>query len=109
VIVNLMVMSWGALAGVFLAPYVYGLFWRRVTRAGVWAGVAAGLGAAFVLFPAWGQDGVPLAGAVVMLLPLVVVPVVSLLGRPPEAALVRRAFGGTEEGAPPEGRGAAAA
>jgi solute:Na+ symporter, SSS family len=109
VIVNLMVMSWGALAGVFLAPYVYGLFWRRVTRAGVWAGVAAGLGAAFVLFPAWGQDGVPLAGAVVMLLPLVVVPVVSLLGRPPEAALVRRAFGGAEEGAPPEGRGAAAA
>jgi Na+/proline symporter len=93
VIVNLMVMSWGTLSGVFLAPYVYGLFWRRTTRAGVWAGIGSGLAAAFVLFPAWGADGVPLAGAITTLLPLVVVPVVSLLGPPPDPALVRAAFG----------------
>jgi SSS family transporter len=109
VIVNLMVMSWGVLAGVFLAPYLYGLFWRRTTRAGVWAGIAAGLGAAFVLFPAWGPDGVPLAGAVVMLVPLAVVPAVSLLGKAPEPALVRAAFGEPEAGAPPTRGGAAAA
>jgi SSS family transporter len=93
VIVNLMVMSWGTLAAVFLAPYVYGLFWRRTTRAGVWAGIASGLAAAFVLFPAWGQDGVPLAGAVAMLVPLAVVPLVSLLGPAPAPALVAAAFG----------------
>jgi Na+/proline symporter len=97
VIVNLMVMSWGTLAGVFLAPYLYGLFWRRTTRAGVWAGIATGLGAAFLLFPAWGADGVPLAGAVVMLLPLVVVPAVSLLTPAPDPALVRAAFGDAPE------------
>lgn len=103
VIVNLMVMSWGTLAGVFLAPYLYGLFWRRTTRAGVWAGIATGLGAAFLLFPAWGADGVPLAGAVVMLVPLVVVPAVSLLTPAPDPALVRAAFGDAAGPPPAEG------
>ena len=93
VIVNLMVMSWGTLSAVFLAPFVYGLFWRRATRAGAWAAIAAGLAAALVLFPAWGADGVPLAGAIATLLPLAVLPAVSLLTRAPEAALVARAFG----------------
>jgi solute:Na+ symporter, SSS family len=93
VIVNLMVMSWGTLSGVFLAPYVYGLFWRRTTRAGVYAGMAAGLACALILFPAWGGDGVPLAGAITMLVPLLVVPVVSLLTPAPDPALVAAAFG----------------
>jgi Na+/proline symporter len=96
VIVNLMVMSWGALAAVFLAPYLYGLFWRRTTAAGVWAGIASGLAAAFVLFPVWGADGVPLAGAVAMLVPLAVVPLVSMLSAPPDDARVSAAFGEAE-------------
>jgi len=92
-IVNLMVMSWGSLAGVFLAPFLYGLFWRRTTKAGVIAGIVSGLTAAFVLFPVWGSDGVAQAGAVTMILPLLVVPVVSLLTKAPDAALVAKAFG----------------
>jgi solute:Na+ symporter, SSS family len=104
VIVNLMVMSWGTLSGAFLAPYLYGLFWRRTTRAGVWAGIASGLLAAFVLFPGWGADGVPLAGAIAMIIPLLVVPVVSLLGPAPAPALVDAAFGTAE----PSGDAAAA-
>jgi Na+/proline symporter len=106
VIVNLMVMSWGALSSVFLAPYLYGLFWRRTTRAGVWAGIASGLLVAFVLFPLWGGDGVPLAGAIAMIVPLLVVPAVSVLTRPPDAAQVDAAFGSGEavaaDGAAPE-------
>jgi Na+/proline symporter len=93
VIVNLMVMSWGTLSAVFLAPYLYGLFWKRTTRAGVWAGIVSGLAAAFVLFPVWGGDGVPLAGAIAMAVPLAVVPLVSLLTEPPGPALVEAAFG----------------
>jgi Na+/proline symporter len=31
-IVNLMIIACGALGGAFLAPYVYGLFWRRTTK-----------------------------------------------------------------------------
>jgi Na+/proline symporter len=93
VIVNLMIMSWGTLSGVFLAPYVYGLFWRRTTRAGVWAGALSGLACAVGLFLGWGADGIPLAGAVAMLVPLAVVPLVSLATRPPDAARLALAFG----------------
>jgi solute:Na+ symporter, SSS family len=92
-IVNLMIMSWGTLLGVFLAPYLYGLFWRRTTKPGVYAGILVGLASAVTLFSVWGQDGVPLAGAVTMLLPLVVVPAVSLMTAPPERELVGKAFG----------------
>ena len=92
VIVNLMVMSWGTLAGVFLAPYLFGLFWKRTTAAGVWAGMAVGLVCAFVLFPTWGADGVPVAGAIAMFTPLAIVPLVSLLTHPPDAAIVATAF-----------------
>ncbi|HUK66320.1 MAG TPA: sodium:solute symporter family protein [Anaeromyxobacteraceae bacterium] len=99
VIVNLMVMSWGALSGVFLAPYLYGLFVKRTTRAGVYAGMASGLACAFVLFPAWGPDGVPLAGALAMSVPLLVVPLVSLFTRAPQPSLVAAAFG--EVASPP--------
>ena len=81
---NLMIMSWGTLAGVFLAPYLYGLFWKRTTLAGVVAGIAVGLACAFTLFTQWGPDGVPLAGAITMLLPLIVVPLVSLVTPPSE-------------------------
>ena len=93
VIVNLMIMSWGTLLGVFLAPYIFGLFWKRTTKAGVYAGILSGLASAFTLFSTWGQDGVPLAGAVTMLLPLIVVPVVSLMTKPPEQELLAKAFG----------------
>ena len=91
-IVNLMVMSWGTLSGVFLAPYIFGLFWKRTTLAGVLAGIAVGLTCAFVLFTKWGPDGVPLAGAITMTLPLLVVPAVSLLTPPPKKELVDAAF-----------------
>ena len=92
-IVNLMIMSWSTLAGVFLAPYMYGLFWKRTSLAGVYAGIAVGLASAFTLFPFWGQDGVPLAGAITMFLPLVVVPLVSLMSRPLQQSLIDVAFG----------------
>ena len=91
-IVNLMVIAWGTLAGVFMAPYVYGLFWKRVTTAGVYAGIIVGLLSAFTLFMAWGADGVPLAGAVTMFLPMIVVPIVSLLTPPPPKAIIDAAF-----------------
>ena len=92
-IVNLMIMSWGTLAGVFLAPYLYGLFWRRTTLAGVYAGITVGLASAFTLFFRWGPDGVPLAGAITMFLPLLVVPAVSLISRPLPQPLIDAAFG----------------
>lgn len=98
VIVNLMVMSWGALAGVFLAPYIYGLFWKRTTKAGAFAGIISGLICAFSLFLLWGKDGIPLAGAITMFLPMFVVPIVSLMTQPLPKDVVDAAFGEGEYG-----------
>lgn len=99
-IVNLMIMSWGTLLGVFLAPYVLGLFWRRTTMPAVYTGIIVGLTSAVTLFTKWGQDGVPLAGAITMLLPLIVVPVVSLMTTPPDQAIIKKAFGEEPASAP---------
>ncbi len=35
-IAQMMGVSWGALAGAFLAPFLYGLYWKKTSRAAVW-------------------------------------------------------------------------
>lgn len=92
-IVNLMAIAWGSLSGAFLAPYLYGLFWKRTTRAGAFAGMISGVGTAVGLFFAWGKPSIPVAAAVAMIVPLIVVPLVSLLTKAPDPKLVARAFG----------------
>jgi solute:Na+ symporter, SSS family len=91
-IVTLMSLSWGAVAGAFLAPFVYALYWKRTTKAGVKAGMATGLVLAIVLFFMLGQNNSPLASSIAMLVPFAVVPLVSLFTRPPDAKLLHKAF-----------------
>ncbi|MBR3286689.1 MAG: sodium:solute symporter [Bacteroidales bacterium] len=43
-IAQLMGISWGALAGAFLAPFLYGLYWKRTTPAAVWVSFLTGVG-----------------------------------------------------------------
>ena len=47
-IAQMMGVSWGALAGSFLAPFLYGLYWKGATKAGVWASFAWGVGVTIV-------------------------------------------------------------
>ncbi len=94
VIVTLMSLSWGAVAGAFMAPYLYGLFWKRATQAGVWAGMASGLAIAVVFFFAWGPNNSPISASLAMIVPFAIVPVVSWLTRAPEAGRLDRAFAG---------------
>ena len=78
-IAQLMGISWGALAGAFLAPFMYGLYWKGVTRAAVWASFAAGVGITVLnLFFHFIASPIN-AGAVAMVAGLIVVPVVSVL------------------------------
>ena len=78
-IAQLMGISWGALAGAFLAPFLYGLYWKGVTKAAVWASFATGVGITvsnmFLKFIASPIN----AGAVAMIAGLIVVPIVSLM------------------------------
>lgn len=78
-IAQLMGISWGALAGAFLAPFMYGLYGKWVTKASVWASFIAGVGITMInmFFNIFSSPIV--AGAVAMLAGLVIVPVVSLI------------------------------
>ena len=43
-IAQMMGVSWGALAGAFLAPFLYGLYWKKTTKAAVVAAFIFGVG-----------------------------------------------------------------
>ncbi len=78
-IAQLMGISWGALAGAFLGPFLYGLYWKGVTRAGVWAGFIAGVGITVSnMFLKYIESPIN-AGAIAMVAGLIIVPVVSLI------------------------------
>ena len=78
-IAQLMGISWGALAGAFLAPFMYGLYSKKITKASVWASFIVGVGLTvsnmFFKFIASPIN----AGAIAMVASLIVVPLVSLV------------------------------
>ncbi|MCR5054229.1 MAG: sodium:solute symporter [Lachnospiraceae bacterium] len=96
-IAQLMGVSWGALAGAFLAPFLFGLYYKGTTSAGVWCSFIFS-SVVMILnmlirssFPAFLQSPIN-AGAFCMLAGLVIVPVVSLITKKPDKDLVDNAF-----------------
>jgi len=90
-IASLMGISWGAISGAFIGPFVYGLYWKKTTKASVWTSFILGiLIAVFSLVCKYmglannlGFLGVFLSdsiymGVVAMITSLIIVPVVSL-------------------------------
>ena len=96
-IAQLMGVSWGALAGAFLAPFLFGLYWKRTTSAGVWASfvfstvVMLANIMAKPLFPAMLQSPIN-AGAFCMLAGMVIVPVISIFTPKPNQQLIDHVF-----------------
>ncbi len=41
-ILDMMSYSWGIISGSFLAPYMISLYWKKLNKAGAWAGVLGG-------------------------------------------------------------------
>ena len=78
-IAQLMGISWGALAGAFLAPFMYGLYSKKITRAAVWVSYIAGVGITVLnMFLKFIKSPIN-AGAFTMLAGLILVPLVSLV------------------------------
>ena len=96
-IAQLMGVSWGALAGAFLAPFLYGLYWKKTTKVSVWCSflfstVVMLLNMFFrAKFPTFLQSPIN-AGAFCMIAGLIIVPVVSLFTKKPDKKLVDDAF-----------------
>jgi SSS family solute:Na+ symporter len=93
-IVTLMSLSWGVVSGAFAAPYILGLYSRRVTKAGAYAGLLSGLAAEIALFFILGPARSPLAASFAILVPFIVIPLVSRFTAPPEKDLIGKAFEG---------------
>ena len=96
-IAQLMGISWGALSGAFLAPFLYGLYWKRTTRAAVWASFATGVGITVANMFIGFIDSAINAGAITMLVSLIIVPVVSLLTKPLPKEQIEQSFACYEE------------
>jgi SSS family solute:Na+ symporter len=101
-IAQLMGVSWGALAGSFLAPFVYGLYWKKVSKIAVWCSFIFSTGLLTLniffrsSFPAIIQSPIN-AGAFAMLAGLVIVPVVTAITKAPDKAFVDNCFSCYEE------------
>jgi SSS family solute:Na+ symporter len=96
-IAQMMGISWGALAGAFLAPFLYGLYWKKVTKAAVWASFIIGVGitTSNMIFK---YISSPVnAGALAMVAGLVVVPIVSILSPKMKKDKVDKVFACYEE------------
>jgi len=96
-IAQLMGVSWGALAGSFLAPFLYGLYWKRTSKASVWCCFIFSTSVMILnvlfrsSFPAILQSPIN-AGAFCMLSGLIIVPLVSSFTKAPEKAKVDNCF-----------------
>ena len=96
-IAQLMGVSWGALAGAFLAPFLYGLYFKFITKTAVWVNFVFStvvmLANMFVRpkFPQLLQSPIN-AGAFCMIAGLIIVPLISLFTKKPPKDLVDGAF-----------------
>ncbi len=96
-IAQLMGVSWGALAGAFLAPFLYGLYWKRATAASCWTSFVFSTVVMILniffrsAFPKFLQSPIN-AGAFCMIAGLVIVPIVSALTKAPDKDHVEDVF-----------------
>ena len=92
-IAQLMGISWGALAGAFLAPFMLGLYWKGVTPAAVWACFIWGVGLTVVNMLTGNAIANPInCGAIAMVGGFPVVWIVSLFTRKMDKETVNNMF-----------------
>lgn len=100
-IAQLMGISWGALAGAFLAPFLYSLFWKGTTKAACLVNFVFSV--AFMLIDLFGNlTGAQIlpvllrspinAGAFCMLAGFAIVPIVSAFTKKPSVGITEFAF-----------------
>ncbi len=100
IIVSLMSFSWGVVSGCFIGPYIWGLFSKRITKAGAYAGMIAGLitvGISTLVITlrtdfAAAAASSPEMGVAAMAASLIVVPIVSLFTKKPDQKRVDEIF-----------------
>lgn len=96
-IAQLMGVSWGALAGAFLAPFLYSLYWKGTTKAACYASFIFGAGLMVLNLLARGSFPVVMqspinCGVIAMIAGLIIVPIVSMFTKKPSEDMIESAF-----------------
>ncbi len=100
IIVSLMSFSWGVVSGCFIGPYIWGLFSKRITKIGAFAGMISGLltvGISTLVITMNSSFSVatsksPEMGVTAMAVSVVVVPLVSLITKNKDTQRVDEIF-----------------
>ena len=96
-IAQMMGISWGALAGAFLAPFLYGLYWKRTTKIACMVNLFFSTVVMILnvtvksIFPAFLQSPIN-AGAFCMLAGMIIVPLISLITPAPDRNKIEKIF-----------------
>lgn len=94
IIVNIMSFSWGIVSGCFIGPYIWGIYSKKTTKAGAWAGMICGfltVAVTTIVLTAMAMNGgagfadafkiaskkAPEMGVAAMAVSIVIVPIVS--------------------------------
>lgn len=101
-ITDLMGISWGTMSGAFLGPFMLGLYWKRATKPAVWASFIFSLAVnvAFMAFKLSGNisklpkllQASSNVGVMAMIMGILLVILVSLLTKKPDAKAVDAKF-----------------
>lgn len=85
-IVNLMSFSWGVIAGSFIGPFIWGLYSKKITKVGAWAGMLSGTVVVGTLLTYYtitagfeaAKSMAPIFGVSAMAVSFIIVPLVSI-------------------------------
>ena len=99
-IVTLMSFSWGTISGSFIGPYIWGIYSKRITKVGAYAGFIGGFSTSILLtlFSGFNQANAPLFGALAMVVSLILPPVVSMFTKQYPSEFLKKVFVVKEEG-----------
>ncbi|MBE6696274.1 MAG: sodium:solute symporter [Ruminococcaceae bacterium] len=100
IIVSLMSFSWGIVSGCFIGPYIWGIFSKKITKAGAYAGILSGLlvvGISTLVIALNSSFSVaasksPEMGVAAMTVSMAIVPVVSAITRNKDQDRVEEIF-----------------
>ena len=101
---QMMGVSWGALAGAFLAPFMYGLYMKRVPKVAVWINFVLGVGislASFICNMAGVKFASPVltyfqspinAGMAAMIIGIIITPIIAAIAPSKDVERVEQIF-----------------
>ncbi len=84
VIVTILSVSWGAIASVFLGPFIWGILTKKATKLGAIVSGVTGLATCLILYFIWGPKAAPQAGTTGMIVSLVLAPIFMLFTKNPK-------------------------